>query len=120
MTAHLIRRVTILGTGLIGGSFALALRKNLLDIHVSGWDRPESLREAQARGALDEMFSGSLGVAIANADLIYIALPIAVTLDILPDIAKHAPATALRFEVVGEGPGAWRGQRAHCRTILRN
>src|SRR5438552_6779960 len=95
MTVHLIRRVTILGTGLIGGSFALALRKNLSDIHVSGWDRPESLREAQARGALDEMFSGSLGVAIANADLIYIALPIAVTLDILPDIAKHAPATAL-------------------------
>jgi prephenate dehydrogenase len=95
MTAHVIRRVTILGTGLIGGSFALALRKNLSDIHVSGWDRPESVREAQARGALHEMFSGSLGLALANADLIYIALPIAVTLNILPDIAKHAPATAL-------------------------
>jgi len=36
MTAHLIRRVAILGTGLIGGSFALALRKNLRDIHISG------------------------------------------------------------------------------------
>jgi len=95
MTPHLIRRVTILGTGLIGGSFALALKKNLTDIHVCGWDRPEAVREAERRGALDQSFSGSLGGALASADLIYIALPIGVTLDILPEIARHAPASAL-------------------------
>ena len=41
MTSHAINRVTILGTGLIGGSFALALRKYTTDIHITGWDRPE-------------------------------------------------------------------------------
>ena len=32
--AHLINRVTILGTGLIGGSFALALRKYTTGMHI--------------------------------------------------------------------------------------
>ena len=39
--AHLIQRVSILGTGLIGGSFALALRKYTPDIHIVGWDRDD-------------------------------------------------------------------------------
>jgi prephenate dehydrogenase len=92
---HLISRVTILGTGLIGGSFAFALRKFTSAMHISGWDRPEVVREAQTRGALDETFSGELAPALQNADLIYIALPIAATIDLLPEIARHAPAHAL-------------------------
>ena len=92
---HLINRVTILGTGLIGGSFALALRKSTTDIYISGWDRPDVVREAKTRGALDECFSGGLAPALHNADLIYIALPIAATIDLLPEIARHAPSHAL-------------------------
>jgi len=92
---HLISRVTILGTGLIGGSFALALRKYTTAIHISGWDRADIVREAQTRGALDEAFSGELAPAVQNADLIYIALPIAATIDLLPEIARNAPPHAL-------------------------
>src|SRR5260370_5555329 len=96
MTAgHLISRVTILGTGLIGGSFALALRKYTTGMYLCGWDRPEVIREAQTRGAFDETFSGELAPAVQNADLIYIALPIAATIDLLPEIARHAPSYAL-------------------------
>ena len=36
-----------LGTGLIGGSFALALRKYTTDIHITGWDRPDVARAAE-------------------------------------------------------------------------
>src|SRR5882762_5837964 len=95
MTPHLISRVTLLGTGLIGGSFALALRKYITAMHISGWDRPDVVREAQTRGALDESFSGDLAPALRNSDLIYIALPIAATIDLLPEIARHAPPHAL-------------------------
>ena len=95
MSEHLIRRVTILGTGLIGGSFALALRKDLTDISISGWDRPEVVREKEVRNVFDETFSGSLGPALAKADLIYLALPIAVTLDLFSEIARQAPPSAL-------------------------
>jgi prephenate dehydrogenase len=95
MSEHLIRRVTILGTGLIGGSFALALRKDLTDISISGWDRPEVVREKEVRNVFDETFSGSLGPALAKADLIYVALPIGVTLDLFSEIARQAPPSAL-------------------------
>jgi prephenate dehydrogenase len=92
---HLIARATILGTGLIGGSFALALRKHTADIHVSGWDRPEVVQDARSRHAIHETFTGELAPALQHADLIYIALPISATIDLLPEIARHAPAHAL-------------------------
>src|SRR5690348_18206143 len=94
MIPHLISRVTILGTGLIGGSFGLALRKYTTNMHVSGWDRTEIIGEAHARGAIDAPFFGDLAPVLQNADLIYIALPIAATLDLLPEIARLAPAHA--------------------------
>jgi len=92
---HLISRVTILGTGLIGGSFALALRKYTTGMHISGWDRPDIVREAQSRDAVDEAFCGDLALALQNADLIYLALPIAATIDLLPEVARNAPSHAL-------------------------
>src|SRR5438477_5286455 len=92
---HLISRVTILGTGLIGGSFALALRKYTTGMYISGWDRPDVVREAQSRGAVDEAFFSELAPALQKADLIYLALPIAATIDLLPEIARHASSHAL-------------------------
>ena len=94
-SSHLISRVTILGTGLIGGSFGLALKKYTKEMHISGWDRADAVREAQSRGAIDQSFSGELAPVLANADLVYIALPIGATLDLLPEVARHAPSHAL-------------------------
>jgi prephenate dehydrogenase len=95
MSAHLISRVTILGTGLIGGSFALACKKYLKDIRISGWDKPDVLREARSLYAIDEAFTGDLAPALRGADLVYIALPIGATLDLLKDIARHASSHAI-------------------------
>ena len=53
------RRVAILGTGLIGGSFALALRKYSPDSMVVGWDKAHVLRHALERGAIHEGIPGS-------------------------------------------------------------
>jgi prephenate dehydrogenase len=94
-SAHLINRVTILGTGLIGGSFALALRKYTTDVHITGWDRPEVVREAQSRAVIDAAFSAELAPALENADLVYIALPIGATLDLLPEVARLAAPNTL-------------------------
>jgi prephenate dehydrogenase len=95
MPPHLISRVTILGTGLIGGSFALALRKYTTQLHISGWDRPGVAIDAHASGVIDAAFSGDLAPALSEADLIYIALPIGATLDLLADVARYAPPRAL-------------------------
>ena len=95
MSPHLISRITILGTGLIGGSFALALKKYARDVRICGWDRAEVLKQARSASIVDEAFSGSLAPALGSADLVFIALPIGVTLDLLPEIAKLAPKHAL-------------------------
>jgi prephenate dehydrogenase len=92
---HVIQRISILGTGLIGGSFALALRKYATDLHITGWDRPDVARTAQETKAFDEMLTGDLTPALRAADLIYVALPIGATIDLLPDLARLAPRKAL-------------------------
>jgi prephenate dehydrogenase len=88
------RRVAILGTGLIGGSFALALRKYAPEAVVIGWDKDHVLRHALERGAIHEG-SAELSLAIAGADLIYMALPVGHTIELLPEIAGVASPQAL-------------------------
>src|ERR1700743_14283 len=92
---HVIQRISILGTGLIGGSFALALRKYATDLHITGWDRPDGARSAQETKAFDETLTGDSTPALRDADLIYVALPIGVTLDLLPELARVASRKAL-------------------------
>ena len=88
------RRAAILGTGLIGGSFALALRKYSPGTVVAGWDKAYVLRHALERGAIHEGV-GELAAAVAGADLIYVALPVGQTIELLPEIARLAAAEAL-------------------------
>jgi len=89
------RRAAIFGTGLIGGSFALALRKYAPEIRVAGWDREAVVQEACAMGAVQDVYFRDVPHALAGADLIYLALPIGVTLDVLPELLRHAPPNAL-------------------------
>jgi prephenate dehydrogenase len=87
-------RVAILGTGLIGGSFGLALRKHLPDISIAGFDRAETLQTALARGAVQDA-ARDLASAVRGADLVYVALPIGATIEALPAIAAAAKDGAL-------------------------
>jgi prephenate dehydrogenase len=88
------RRVAILGVGLIGGSFALALRKYAPEAAVAGWDKGSVLRHALERGAIHEGFE-ELSLALAGADLIYMALPVGHTIELLPEVARLASPRAL-------------------------
>ncbi|MFZ0522477.1 MAG: prephenate dehydrogenase/arogenate dehydrogenase family protein [Candidatus Acidiferrales bacterium] len=83
-------RVAILGTGLIGGSFGLAVRREFPHIEVIGFDRPEVLAAACMREAVEET-AKDISKAIRGADLVYIALPIGPTIDALPAIAAAKP-----------------------------
>ena len=88
------RRVAILGTGLIGGSFALALRKHFPEIVTIGYDRPDGLERARVRNVVHES-STDLAGAVRGADLVYVALPIVATIEALPAIAAAAEPGAL-------------------------
>lgn len=90
----MFKRVSILGTGLIGGSFALALRHASPAAQIIGWDRPEVLERARARGAIHKA-AGDIAAAVAGAELVFIALPVGVILEALPAVARAAAPTAL-------------------------
>jgi prephenate dehydrogenase len=87
-------RVAIIGTGLIGGSFGLALRREFPAARVVGFDRADVLDRALGRGAISESAS-DIASAIRGADLIYVALPIGAMIDALPKIVAGTDANAL-------------------------
>lgn len=92
MAQSFFQRVAVLGTGLIGGSFALAVR--LQGARVTGWDVPEVLARAKQAGAIDEA-AGDVATAVSGADLVYVSLPIGAAMDVLKTVAAHAPSEAL-------------------------
>ncbi|HLE35595.1 MAG TPA: prephenate dehydrogenase/arogenate dehydrogenase family protein [Candidatus Acidoferrales bacterium] len=108
----MFRRIAILGTGLIGGSFGLALRKHVPEARVIGWDRPEVLRQASTIGAIQEQ-NEDLPAAVRDADLVYLALPIGVTLDLLPTIARFVEAQALVTDACSTKTVLCRSAAAH-------
>jgi len=79
-----VKTVAIVGVGLIGGSFALALRKAGFQGRIIGVSSPATIEKALARGVIDEALG--LAEAAAAADLVYLAQPISgilTTLDVL-------------------------------------
>lgn len=70
------RRVAILGLGLIGGSFGMALKRLCGPPHVVGFSRrPQSAPRAIERGACDEAATDPVS-AVGGADLVFISTPV--------------------------------------------
>lgn len=79
-----MQTAAIIGVGLIGGSFALALRKAGFSGKILGVSSERTLGEALELGVIDEGLP--LQEAAARADLIYLAQPIGRILDTLPQL----------------------------------
>jgi len=89
-----MQTVAIVGVGLIGGSFALALRKAGWTGRILGVSSESTLRSALERGVIDE--GCALDTATAQADFIYLAQPIGRILDTLHHIdAFTGPGTLI-------------------------
>ena len=83
-----INKLVIIGVGLIGGSFALALRKAGCVRHVVGVGRSrENMQRALARGAIDEI-AADLASALSGANVIFLALPVGQTDETLARISS--------------------------------
>jgi prephenate dehydrogenase len=86
--------VAIAGVGLIGGSFALALRKAGFKGKIIGVSSPETVRVALERHVIDEAMP--LADAAGQSDLIYLAQPISRILTTLDEIDPHVyPGTLI-------------------------
>ncbi len=98
MPATRIRRVAIVGVGLLGGSIGLAMRRAMPRVEVVGIDRSPVLRRARRRGAI-RIGHTSLAQGLQGADLIILALPVDVILKCLPRVARLAGAGAIVTDV---------------------
>src|SRR5208283_4788713 len=95
----LFRRVAIVGLGLLGGSWGLALKKAGFTGRIVGYARrAETRQQALSAGAVDEGF-GDVTEAVRGADLVILATPVAVILDHLPRLQPHLSPRALITDV---------------------
>jgi len=91
----LFNRVAIIGTGLMGGSLALALREYELADRVVGCARTQAtIDSALARGAIVEGTTDPT-VAVRDADLVVLAAPVRTIIELMPVIAPHLRPDAL-------------------------
>jgi len=108
------RRVAIIGTGLIGGSFALALRRQFPQVSLVGYSRAGSAARAAERGVTDEA-APDLAVAVRGAELVYISLPIGASIEAIGTIAKSAEPHALVTDAGSTKSAICRAARDHFR-----
>ena len=93
-----IRQITIIGTGLIGGSFALALKKRGFNGRIIGCDSPGVLDRAQKCGAIDAGHA-LIADAIHGSDVILLATPVGSIIDLIGHLGPTLPAKTLLTDV---------------------
>lgn len=85
-----MKQVSIIGLGLIGGSFARDFKNLYPEAKLVGIDQNEShLKEALSLGLIDVV--GSIEVDLSKADLVFIAIPVDATIALLPSILDLVP-----------------------------
>ena len=86
-TAPHFKRLALIGCGLMGGSFALALREAGLVQHIAGFSASEKTRQrALQLGVIDQACT-SVADAVQGADLVLLAVPVG---------AMHSSFAAMR------------------------
>lgn len=87
----IIKRLAVIGVGLIGGSFALALRGVVAVGSIIGFDADTAnLESAYTLGIIDEIAADSKH-AVSDADLVFISVPSCAISAVVREIAPALP-----------------------------
>ena len=89
------RQITVIGTGLIGGSFALAAKRAGFRGKIVGCDRKPVLVRAKKLRAIDIAIADPI-LACKGSDLVVLAAPVAGIIELIGKLAPHlSPETLL-------------------------
>lgn len=102
-----IRQITIIGTGLIGGSLALALKKRKYVGRIVGCDRAPVLERAQEVGAIDAGTTNP-AEAVRGSGVVILATPVVGIIDLIERLGPALPTKTLMTDV-----GSTKGEVAH-------
>lgn len=89
-----IQQITIIGTGLIGGSFGMALRQSRFAGRIVGCDKPEVLDLALTNGAIDRGGSDPKEASL-DSDIVVLATPVGGILSLFESLAPVLPPETL-------------------------
>ena len=94
----LFKRVAVIGLGLIGGSFARAIRESGLATVVLAADRShDELALGVELGVIDG--HGSIAEVVTGADLVVVAVPVRATRTVLEELRPHLATEAVLTDV---------------------
>src|SRR5262249_26829272 len=114
-----IRQITIVGTGLIGGSLGLALRKSRFNGRIVGCDRAPVLEKARELGAIDTGTTNASDAA-RGSQVVVLAAPVGAIIESITSLGPALPAKTLltdtgstKLEVLERAKSAFGKQSVH-------
>ncbi|MGH9513174.1 MAG: prephenate dehydrogenase [Terriglobales bacterium] len=93
-----IRQISIVGTGLIGGSLGLALKKCGYAGRIVGCDRAPVLERARKKGAIDDGHTHPSD-AVRGSQLVILAAPVGAIIELIKTLGPALPAKTLLTDV---------------------
>ena len=93
-----IRQITIIGTGLIGGSLGLALKKRRFPGKIVGCDRAPVLERAHDLGAIDRGDTKPAD-AVRGSQVVVLATPVVAVIDLIERLGSALSARTLLTDV---------------------
>jgi prephenate dehydrogenase len=93
-----IRQITIIGTGLIGGSLALALKKHRFAGRIIGCDRAPVLERARSKAAIDAGHTNPVD-AVRGSQVVVLATPVSGIIDLVDRLGPALPSKTLLTDV---------------------
>lgn len=91
----MINQLAIIGVGLIGGSLSLALKKAGMVQEVVGYSRTAKVRQQALDLGVIDLAANSIADAVKNADVIFLAVPMAAMEPVLAELAGHVKPSAI-------------------------
>lgn len=93
------KQLGLIGCGMMGGSFALALKRAGLVERVVGYDKSPSKTETAKRMGIIDDAADSILQAVMGSDLVLIAVPVSATFDVLKSLQFGLNKDALILDV---------------------
>jgi len=94
-----LRKVGVVGVGLIGGSLALALRRACFAGQIAGFDRDASALERAARLQVIDQVAESASEAARGAELVVVAVPVKAVGTVMHDVGLALDSAAVVTDV---------------------
>ena len=94
-----IKKVSVIGLGLLGASVALSVRRAMASVNVVGYSHRDSTRQKARQQGIAASVAETLAAAVEGADVVILATPIRTFEGYFREMAEHLKAGAIVTDV---------------------